>query len=95
MKRMIALAVLLAPVAALAGPEQQVAITGGCRSSTNWSEAACVCIAEKAMSLNEAQQSFLAASLNGQDSSAHAAGMTVPQTLEASMFMMKQGPACQ
>ena len=81
--------------AAFAGPDEQAAITSGCQTSTNWSDSACVCIAEKAMSLTETQQGFLAASLNEQDTKAYAAGMSIPETLEVSMFMMKQGPACQ
>ena len=90
-------AVLLLSTAALAGPDQQAGINNGCQTSTNWSESACACISEAALSLTETQQSFLAATLNEQKAEAgrFAVEMSVSETLEVSMFMMKSGPACQ
>ena len=81
--------------AAQAQPDLRMEIEQGCLASTNWSEPACACIAEEAMDLTPDQQALLAASLRGEDFSAQAAKMTMPLVLEATMFMMKSGPACQ
>lgn len=97
MRTLIALGFVLAAAPTVwAGPEQQAQIDAGCRASTNWSEAACVCIASVAgEKLSDMQQSYLAATLNEQDVTGYASQMTAPELLDASMFMMKSGPACQ
>ena len=97
MRTLIVLGFVLvtAPVA-WAGPEQQAEITAGCQASTNWSEAACGCIGAAAgEKLNDIQQIYLAATLNDQDSTGYVSQMSAPEVLEATMFMIKSGPACQ
>lgn len=83
--------------AALASPELQSQIAAGCQVSTNWSAAACECLSVEAASLNEAQQGFLAATLNEQkaEAGAYAMKMTAAEAVQASMFMVNAGPACQ
>lgn len=88
--------ILAATLTVWAGPEQQARIDAGCLASTNWSEAACTCIASVAgEKLNDIQQSYLASTLNEQDVTGYASQMTAPELLEATMFMIKSGPACQ
>jgi hypothetical protein len=83
--------------AALAGPELQAEIAAGCMASLNWSESACACAGAEAAVLNDAQQGFLAATLNEQEAEANAYAMEMSpaETMQASMFMMNAGPGCQ
>jgi hypothetical protein len=80
-----------------ASPELQAQIEAGCRMSTNWSEAACACVADQAASLNDLQQGFLAATMNQQQAQVAQYGlqMTQAETMQASMFLATAGPACQ
>jgi hypothetical protein len=101
MKLRVALTVMGAAMAAsgaaLASPELQAEIAAGCQVSLNWSAAACQCLSVEAASLNDTQQGFLAATLNEQEAEAgaHALKMTPAETMQASMFMVNAGPACQ
>ena len=84
------------PVAVQAGPQEMGHIQAGCSASTNWSDAACECIAGKAgEKLTDTQQAYLAATLNEEDTTAYSSQMKPPEILEATMFMMKTGPQCQ
>jgi hypothetical protein len=83
--------------AAQASPELQTQIEAGCRMSTNWSEAACACVASQAASLNDVQQTFLAMTMNQKQAEAAQAAlqMTQAETMQASMFLATAGPGCQ
>jgi hypothetical protein len=88
---------VLAATQAAASPELQTAIKAGCQMSTNWSEAACACVAEEAGRLNDLQQGFLAATMNQQQAEAGQAALQMSQaeTMEAAMFLADAGPGCQ
>jgi hypothetical protein len=87
----------LAATQSAASPELQAAIESGCQMSTNWSEAACACVAQEAGRLNDLQQSFLAATMNQQQAEAGQAALQMSQaeTMEAAMFLADAGPGCQ
>jgi len=97
MQPVMILAMVTFGAAAFAGPAEQSAIKAGCLKSTNWSEAACQCTANKAADLAEAQQAFLAATLM-QDKGAVTQAlqqMSHAEMMEAAMFVTQTGPACQ
>ena len=81
---------------AWAGAVEQGAIKDGCLKSTNWPESACQCMADKAGALDDTQQAFLAATLNGDADQVTAirATMSVQQMTEAAMFVTNTGPSC-
>jgi len=83
--------------AAWASSELLAEIEAGCLISLNWSESACACAGAEAAVLNETQQGFLAATLNEQkaEAGAYAMKMTPAEAVQASMFMVNAGPACQ
>ena len=88
---------VLGPLPSLASAEFQAEIKAGCMLSTDWGEAACACVANEAASLNDLQQSFLAASMNQQQAQAAQAALQMSQTetMQASMFLATAAPACQ
>lgn len=93
----VAAFVFAAPQVAVAGSAELVGIKDGCLMSTNWSESACQCLADKAGDLEDIEQAFLAATLNQKSTEVIEIRlkMTVPQLTNAGMFLPNTAPACQ
>jgi hypothetical protein len=93
----LAIGTIAAPAGLSATPALQAEIKAGCMLSTNWGDAACTCVADKAAELNDLQQSFLAATMNQQQAQAAqtALQMSQAETQGAAMFLANAAPSCQ
>ena len=90
-------ALALCVASAFASEAERAAIKQGCLTNMNWTEQACQCLADNAADMDDAQQAFLAATLNKDSAGAAAlrSKMTIPQMTQASMFVLNVGPSCQ
>ncbi|MCP4382465.1 MAG: hypothetical protein GY798_13790 [Hyphomicrobiales bacterium] len=90
----VAAVLLTAGPAAAADP---ATIKDGCVNSTNWTEKACQCLADKAASLSAVQRDYvLAIVTNDDDGTAKAEeGLSVPQFAAVNTFIVNAGPECQ
>ena len=91
-----AFAAILLTVGAVSAADP-TAIKDSCVKSTNWSEKACLCLADKASSLSPAQQDYLVAMLT-EDTAGETkaeAELSVTQFAKVSMFIVNSAEECQ
>lgn len=86
-----------AAVLSVAGPAVATDVKDTCVNSTNWTEKACQCLAEKASSLSAEQQDYIIAFLN-EDADGRAkaeAALSVTQFADVNTSIVNWTTECQ